>query len=146
MSRSDKADDASIEVRLTLGHAGSHELDVRVSPQVADEMQSDLEHESVYQGNVLELSAGQDLMILAASILGGGGGLAAALTAFFYRNRHKSVKFSYGDDSVEIVGYDEATTRRLMADVVESMQRQQAQRDAEWRRVLGKSGEEPGRD
>lgn len=141
---SDPAVDAArpIEVRLGFGHTESGELDVRVSPEAADEMRSDLEAEGIFTGNILEFSAAQQLAILGASILGGGGGLAAALTAFLHRNRHKAVSFRRGDIEVQVSGHSEEASKRLIANAVEEMISLQRKRDAEWKRVLGREDED----
>jgi hypothetical protein len=128
--------DAPIELRLTLGHTGDEMLYLRVSPAHAEDLQETLEAEGVYSGQIVELSAGPSLLVLAGSFAGGLGGLAAALTAFFHRNRHKRIRFTHGDTTIELEGYSDDGAKALFDAALEAAKQRQLERDAEWERVM----------
>ena len=131
-----------IKLRLTRGHVGDKCLDVRVSPAVAGDLQSELEGAGVFAGGIIELSNGPDLLIYAASTLAGGGGLVGALTAFLQRHRHKSIHFTTeAGASVKVEGFGEAAARRLMTEAVRDMLELRSESDAAWERHL--RGQQP---
>lgn len=129
--------DAPIHIRIGLGFPEDQTLDVRISPHAADEMQELLDAEGVYAGRIHEASASQQLAILAASFGGGLGGVAAALTAYFHRNRHKGIKFSRGDTSIDLTGYSDEQAKGLIRETLEELRKEQLERDEEWRRIRG---------
>lgn len=131
-------DEQTIQIRLTLGHAGDGDLDVRVSPFAAEELKADLEEHGVFNGNILEFSAVSTLAIYAASIGSGGAGLAAALTAFFHRNRHKRIEITTEKGAVKVTGLSKDDAMTVMTHAVNEMIRAQAENDAAWVRALGK--------
>ncbi|SFB78381.1 hypothetical protein SAMN04487968_101498 [Nocardioides terrae] len=129
--------DAPTHIRIGLGFPEDQTLDVRISPHAADEMQELLDAEGVYAGRIHEASASQQLAILAASFGGGLGGVAAALTAYFHRNRHKGIKFSRGDTSIDLTGYSDEQAKGLIRETLEELRKEQLERDEEWRRIRG---------
>lgn len=131
-----------VRVRLSLGHTGDQNLLVRVSPSAADEMRDLLEAEGVFDGGILEMSAGPDLMIYAASFASGLGGLAAVLRVFFHRNSDKSVEFSVGEFTATMTGYSAEEVESLVDKTLADLHRQQLEQDKEWRRVLGRDGDD----
>jgi hypothetical protein len=126
----------ALHLRVSLGHAGQQALYLRVSPSAASELRQLMEDEGVFGGEIIELSAGAELAVYAASIGGGLTGLATVLRAFFHRNSDKSVKFSYGDMSVDVKGFGQAESERLIDRALAETQRQQLERDDQWRRVI----------
>lgn len=126
----------AVRLRLDYGHVGDGTLYLRISPWARDEMLELLKAHHVYRGEIMEFSAVQDLAVLAAT---GGPGLAAVLVAFFHRNRHKKVTFRSGDTTTEVVGFGEAESRRITADAIAEMMKRQAERDAEYRRMVERS-------
>lgn len=128
----------SVVVRLGLGHTGDQALYVRVSPNAASEMRELMEAHGVFSGEIMEFSAGTELIIYAGSIAGGLGGLAAVLTAYFNRNQNKSINFSYGEDTVELRGYSEDAVNRLVGLTLEILREEQLARDREWKRIMGR--------
>ncbi|MCZ2847456.1 hypothetical protein [Modestobacter sp. VKM Ac-2978] len=134
----------SLRLHVSLGFPGDQTLDLRVSPGAAREIRDMMEAEDVFGGEIIEHSAGTDLVVYAGSLAGGLTGLAAVLRAFFQRNRDKSVTFSYGDTSLEIRGMGEAASRRLADQALAEMKQQQLERDAQWRRLIEGNDQEPG--
>lgn len=127
--------DEPVVVRLGLGPPGDLNLLVRVSPHAAAEMRDLMEAHGVFSGEVVEFSVGPELIIYAGSITAGLGGLAAVLRAFFDKNRNKSLKFSRGEVTVEMHGYSEAATSRLLDQSLEELRAKQLERDREWQRI-----------
>lgn len=138
-------DTSSEHLRLVLGTAipGDQVLLLRVSRDGADELRSLLEEEGVYEGSVMEHSAGPDLLIYAGSIAGGLTGLAAVLRVFFHRNQHKSVTFTRGDETIEMKGLSQPETQDIVDRLLAHARDEQLERNAEWERISGNAIEPP---
>lgn len=126
-----------VRVRLDHGYPGDLTLCLRVSPDAAPEIRELMEAQGVFSGEILEHAAGPELIVLAGSFAGGLGGLAAVLTAYFHRNRHKSITFSAGDESMELKGYSDDEAKSLIVETLEDLRAKQLERDKEWKRALG---------
>jgi len=136
MAFDDQSAEPDIQLVVSLGHTGDQALYLRVTPDAAPELKQDLEDAHVYAGEILEFTAGQELVIYAGSIAAGLGSLAAALSAFFHRNQHKSISFSHDGEPVEIKGYSEQASQRLINRVLEEAAQKQFEQDTECRRIL----------
>ncbi|MBX7135518.1 MAG: hypothetical protein K1X67_22850 [Fimbriimonadaceae bacterium] len=133
--------------RLVISTAipGDEAIYLRVSPEVADDLQALMEEQGVFESRALEHAAGPELAILIASFgtVGGLHGIAAAMSAWFQRNEHKSVTLTRGHETLELHGLSrsdrEAVVDRFLADAHQV----QLKRNEEWMR-LSESDDESG--
>lgn len=87
-----------------------------------------------------------ELLIYAASIAAGVGGLkglAAVIEAYLGRDRHKSVKLSFGDETVEVTGHSKKYSDTVIDQFLQSAHDDKAKQDAESRRILGEVPDDP---
>lgn len=126
----------AVELYVTLGHAGDDDLNLRMSPEIVDEVLSSLDEHGVVHGGIIEMSAGQDLYIEAVRVLAGTGGLAslaAVIKTVVKRNEGKHFLIERDGEKFEADGYSEQAVERILKKRAE----EQAARDQEWERVLG---------
>ena len=131
------ADAESIPLLVTLGHSGDGMFNLRFPPEYRDEILSLLDDNGIEHGTIMEFSAGTDLAIEAVKFLGAGGGLVAVslmIKTFVQRHNGKRVILKRGEFEIEVAGFSEKKTEQFL----QTMATEQAQRDAEWRRVVGK--------
>jgi hypothetical protein len=124
---------SDIRLRISPGHALDRSLYVRLSPSYAPEFRALAEGEGLSVGEVLEFSAGSDLVILAVAIFGAGTPLASALAsvvkAFFSRNSEKLVEFGENGEIRKAGGFSAADIVALTEDAA----RRQLELDQSWR-------------
>jgi hypothetical protein len=128
--------DDVVELYVTLGHAGDGDFNLRMSPEIVDEVLALLDEHGVGHGGIIEMSAGHDLYIEAVRVLGGAGGLAAlasVIKTVIGRNNGKRFLIERDGEKFEANGYSEEAIERILKKRAE----EQAARDAEWNRVLG---------
>lgn len=147
MNRSSSSEDSNDAIRivLSLGTPEAEVLYLRVSPEAGEEIRSLMEAEGVFAGEVLEHSADPELLIYAASVaagIGGLKGLAAVMEAYLGRNRHKSVKLAFGEETVDVTGHSKKYSDEVIDRFLQSAHDRQAKQDAEWRRILERDGDD----
>lgn len=125
-----------LELYVTLGHAGDGDLNLRMSPEIVDEVLRALDEHGIVHGGIIEKSAGQDLYIETVRVLGGAGGLASLASIIkTVVKRHEDKRFVIERDGekLEANGYSEQAVERIL----KKRAAEQAARDQEWKRVLG---------
>lgn len=125
----------AIELYVTLGHPGDDDLDLRMSPEIVDEVLGSLDEHGIVHGGIIEMSAGQELFIEAVRVLGGAGGLASlasVIKTVVKRHEGKHFLIERGGEKFEANGYSEEAVERIL----KKRAGEQAARDQEWRRVL----------
>lgn len=126
----------AVELYVTLGHAGDDEFNLRMSPEIVDEVLSSLDEHGIIHGGIIEMSAGQELYIEAVRVLGGAGGLASlasVIKTVVKRNEGKHFLIERDGEKFEANGYSEKAVERILKKRAE----EQTARDQEWKRVLG---------
>jgi len=136
------SDADTIRLVLSQGHTGSRTLDLRVSPEGADELRRLMEEHSVFEGQALEFSAGSDLVIYSGSIATGLTALAAVIRAFVYQNRYKSIALSHGDEKIELKGLSKKESDNAIDRLLSDAHLRQLEFDAKWRRYRGRQEDE----
>lgn len=128
--------DDVLELYVTLGHAGDNDFNLRMSPEIVDEVLGVLDDHGIVHGGIIEMSAGQELYIEAVRVLGGAGGLASlasVIKTVMARNEGKRFLIERDGEKFEANGYSEKAIERILKKRAE----EQAMRDQEWKRVLG---------
>lgn len=128
----------TIPLLITLGHAGDNSFNLRFPPEYGEEILSLLDDNGIEHNTALEMSAGPEEWIEVVNVLGVAGGLAglaAVIKTFVHRHDGKRFVFKRGGAEIEASGYSAKKTERLLL----KMQAEQAELDAETRRVLGKA-------
>lgn len=130
----------TIEVLVTVSTPGDGALDLRVSPRYHEELRGLLDEHGIAHSTALEFSAGTGLAIEVVQVLQAGGlaGLTTVLVTFI--RRHKGKRFIMDPDGrIEAGGYPEREVR----DLIDHVAAKQRERDAEWDRIKGGSGQQP---
>lgn len=125
----------AVELYVTLGHAGDHDLNLRMSPEIVDQVLGLLDEHGIVHGGIIEMSAGTELYIEAVRVLGGTGGLAllaSVIKTVVKRNEGKHFLIERGGETFEADGYSEKAVERILQKRAE----EQAARDQEWKRLL----------
>lgn len=124
-----------VELYVTLGHAGDDDFNLRMSPEIVDEVLGLLDEHGIVHGGIIEMSAGQELYIEAVRVLGGAGGLASLASVIktaMKRNEGKHFLIERDGEKLEADGYSDKAVERILKKRAE----EQAARDLEWKRVL----------
>lgn len=126
-----------------------HAIQLRLSPEVADEVAAALEENGVRVGPVPMASATMQELVYLAALTGGSlHGIAAVLRAVLHRHQHRAVVFG-PDGSVRVKGLSEAETERLVDKFLQDAQERQLRNDELWDEVMppreefGFSSEDP---
>jgi hypothetical protein len=134
----------TVELRVTLGHTGDGMLYLRFPPEYSKEIRDLLDEQDVSHGEIVELSAGPELVIEAVRVLDVPGGLAALayiIRTIVHRNDGKNFKLERDGLSVSATNYSEQAVERLLA----KRAAEQKEQDAQWedlRNQQPKSGED----
>lgn len=126
----------AVELYVTLGHPGDDDFNLRMSPEIVDEVLSSLDEYGMVHGGILEMAAGQELYIEAVRVLGGAGGLASlasVIKTVVKRNEGKHFLIERDGEKFEANGYSEKAVERILKKRAE----EQEARDQEWKRLLG---------
>lgn len=130
--------DDTLELYVTLGHAGDGSLNLRMTPSIADEVRALLDEHGLDHGELLEFSSGSQLAVEAVVALGvaagGAGGLPALASVInTIIKRHDSKHFVLEPDGrFEASGYSKKDIEQLL----EKRAQEQADRDKEWERIM----------
>lgn len=121
-------------------------ITIYVTPDVAEDLKSDLEASGYKTSWGLEHSLGvEDLIIGIASVAtaaGGLGGLAAVLSAFFHKNQHRSITLKSGEDEITLTGLPSGETKAVIENYLDRVVRdQQKALDDSWHRILDETGD-----
>ncbi len=138
-------DDDVATLRIQLGHTGSGNLFLRFSPEFMDEIFALLDERGIEHSPIIELSAGPPEWIEAVQVLGttaaaGMTSLAAVVGAFAHRRKGKRLKLVVNGTEVDAQGYSVKELEQLLS----KLPKQQLERDAKTREVLGYDAEPDG--
>lgn len=132
-----------LELRVTNAPVGTKSLLLRMSPELVDEVRAKLDEAGLDHGEVLEFSAGAQLMIEMVQIAVGSGaalgGLAAVIRSVTHRNDGKKVRLKDGE---EFIGYSREDTAKL----IEKYWDRQQENEAGWKRQIEKDKGEDEND
>ncbi|WP_336159925.1 hypothetical protein [Amycolatopsis sp. VC5-11] len=121
-------------LQLDASEPNSPLLTLRVSPGHSAELKECLVAKGLHVSDVIELSAGTWLEVLAVA-LGARGPLTTAILAFFERNKHKQIKFGTNGRLESANGYTAADVERILREV-DAQQQAMQEREAEIDREL----------
>lgn len=134
------AETEPVPLLVTLGHVGGGSLNLRFPLEYREEILALLDENEIDHSTAVELSAGPNLWIEIVQVLAGPGVTAAAMGSLAsviktIVRRHDGKKFvlKQGEFEVEATGYSEKAVEEFLKQRV----RDQAEQDAETRRVLG---------
>ena len=121
---------------VTPGHTGDDSLILRFPVEFHEEVLVLLDEQHIQHGTALELSADQPLwleVVHVLSIPGGLAALAAVIRTMVRRHDGKRFVLKRGEFEIEASGYSEKAVQRFL----EAQKKEQAELDANTRRVLG---------
>ncbi|TKG60255.1 MULTISPECIES: hypothetical protein [Pseudonocardiaceae] len=139
--RPEPAENSNLTLQIGPGHPGQSEFDVRVSPGHANELRECFEAEGLHVSNVIELSAGGWLEVLAVS-LGTGGAVSVAITKFFERHKGKKITFGAEGKVETMEGYSAKDVQQVLDDVAQ----RQRETDQTWADMLKRLPPRPDTD
>lgn len=126
-------------VRLVISNAipGDEAIYLRVSPEVADDLEDLMEEHDVFESRALEHAAGPELAILIASFgtIGGLHGIAAVMNAWLQRNEHKSITLTRGEETIDIHGLSKTEREAVVDRFLNDARQEQLERNEEWKRL-----------
>jgi hypothetical protein len=131
-----------LELYVTPAPPGDGALNLRMSPQIADEVRALLDEQGLDHSRAAEFSSGAELAIESVRFLGAAGGLAALASVInTMMRRHDGKRVLIERGKFEASGFSEKAVKRLL----EEMAEEQAKNEAEWDHIKDQAlSERPG--